>query len=486
MLLGALFLALLIIDVSQAVSTSFAWDFRAFYDGGRDYLHLRSPYISGSLADLTSRRNFVYPLPTAALLAPVSLLPYHLAAVLFVAASAGLLVASLCLVGVRDPWCYAAVLVGAPALDALEIGTVSPILAFLLAVVWRYRNRTSVVALALSLAVLLKLFLWPLGVWLLATRRSKSLAGAIVIAVVAVAASAAPLGLDPLRHYPHLLRMVSTFEGPSSLSLVGVGTALTGSTVVGVFMSLAFGALLLTFVVRRGLRGDESFAFRLAIVASLALTPIVWNHYLVLLYVAIGMVRPRFSPAWLGTAWVFGAVHGDALGGGTLVVALFAIWTIVLAQAGVLSLERDLVGQRVGRVGEVLAIWVALVWSLVALVDVVPAVAALRGHGPNTTSSGTANLRLLHSGSVCMTVLTSGVPLPASVELVDVEQTTALLRREVTGERTTTCVRHPRAGAGGDLADAFTARRVKLELRIVDPSRRVLLSGIVVRPSDAR
>src|ERR1044071_3059589 len=52
--------------------SAYAWDFRAFYDAGPQSLHGRSPYGGSSLAELTSQRNFVYPLPAAALLAPLS------------------------------------------------------------------------------------------------------------------------------------------------------------------------------------------------------------------------------------------------------------------------------------------------------------------------------------------------------------------------------------------------------------------------------
>jgi hypothetical protein len=484
--IGSLVVALVALDISQAIHTSFGWDFRAFYDGGRDYLHLRSPYVSGSLADLTSRQNFVYPLPAAALFAPVSLLPYHLAAVLFVTLSVVLLLSALWLMGVRDPRCYAAMLISAPVLDAFEIGTVSPILAFLVAVIWRYRDRTWIVACALSVAVLLKLFLWPLAIWLLATRRIRGLVGAVAISAVALIVSALPLGIDALRHYPDLLRTVSKFEAPSSLSLVGLGTSFTGSIRFGTFMSLVCGIALLAEAGRCARRGNESLAFRLTIVAALALTPIVWNHYLVVLFVAIAMTHPRFSPVWLGTAWVLGAVHGDALGGVMLALALVAVWAVVLAQAGLVSLAGGVISVRLSRLAGVIALWVALIASLVALVRVVPAVAALRGSGSASTPSGTANLRLFHNGSVCMTVLTSGVKSGARLQLVDMKRMTVLVGHKLTGDRTSVCRRHSHSSEPGDLADAFKKKRLRLALRVVAQSGRLLLSGLVVSPSDAR
>ena len=48
-----------------------------------------------------------------------------------------------------------------------------------------------------------------------------------------------------------------------------------------------------------GRRGEDLRSFTLALAASLALTPIVWLHYLVLLLVPLAIARPRFSAIWL-------------------------------------------------------------------------------------------------------------------------------------------------------------------------------------------
>ncbi len=45
------------------------------------------------------------------------------------------------------------------------------------------------------------------------------------------------------------------------------------------------------------MRDRRSFTFALA--AALALTPVVWNHYLLLLIVPVAIARPRLSGLWL-------------------------------------------------------------------------------------------------------------------------------------------------------------------------------------------
>jgi hypothetical protein len=58
------------------------------------------------------------------------------------------------------------------------------------------------------------------------------------------------------------------------------------------------GSLLVACVVLAR-RGDEFRSYTCAVAATLALSPIVWLHYLVLLLVPLAIARPRFSLIWL-------------------------------------------------------------------------------------------------------------------------------------------------------------------------------------------
>ncbi len=56
---------------------------------------------------------------------------------------------------------------------------------------------------------------------------------------------------------------------------------------------------LIAIAVLLGRRGDEPRAFVALVLASLAATPILWQHYVTLLLVAVAVARPRLSAAWL-------------------------------------------------------------------------------------------------------------------------------------------------------------------------------------------
>ncbi len=162
-----------------ALSGRLAVDFRLHYlPAARDVLRGDSPY---SLADATLGHAYVYPPQVAFLLTPFTVLPDDVAALLALVVAGALLVGTLVTLGVRDLLCYLALFLWAPTWQEFDMASITPALAFALAISWRYRNRTWPPAIALGLAVPAKFFLWPLVVWTLATRRLRSTAYAIGI-----------------------------------------------------------------------------------------------------------------------------------------------------------------------------------------------------------------------------------------------------------------------------------------------------------------
>lgn len=480
--------AAMLIAITAINPPMFAWDFRAFYDGAFQYLHLHTPYVSGSLAQLTTQENFVYPLPFAALLAPIGLIPYTAAAVLFVVASGAFLFLALRLLGVRDWRVYAAVAIGMPTATAVGLGTISPLLALLLALLWRFRDRTKVAAPVLAVVVLAKLFLWPVGLWFLLTRRFRVAAFAALGSAAALLLSAIPFGMGVLTHYVSLLRSISTLEGPTSFSLSSMGTALTGSSSFGTGLMLAAGAALVYAMVRCARRREDERIFRLSIVAALALSPIVWNHYLVLLVVPLALVRPRFSSAWLATAWVLG---GGVLAGRTLGAVTVAVWAVILVQSGVLAdlvALRDRLRSRFVRpalpLASSLLVWVALVWMGGAVSSAVPGAAALTPPRMHESASGTATLRFLErKNEVCWRILTSGVPVGSRVAIIDTAARRAFVERSLRPGNSAGCAYYA-APRQGSLARPFKQGHVRLRLTVTSSSGRQLLSGPIV--SDLR
>ena len=75
-------------------------------------------------------------------------------------------------------------------------------------------------------------------------------------------------------------------------------------------------------VVARRDDGDRR-AFALAVIATIAITPIVWLHYFTLLVAPLAIARPRFAWAWL-LMWAFWLIPAQGNEGhiGRIVIAL--------------------------------------------------------------------------------------------------------------------------------------------------------------------
>lgn len=465
-------------------SNAYGWDFRAFYAAGHAYLHLHSPYVSPTFANLTSQENFVYPPPVAALFAPLSLLPYPVAAAAFIATSGVLFALGLRLLGIRDWRCYAAALLSLPVQSGLKVGALSPLLAFLLALVWRYRDRTAVAAPALALLVVSKLFLWPVALLFLFTRRFRTFGLAAAGSAAAVVLSALPLGLGLLPTLPKLLNAVSHFESGFSFSLYATELALGLPTAAAFALTLLVGGALLVASYRHS-RHDESRSFRILVVAALALSPLVWSHYLAILFVPLALWRPRFSPLWLLSAWALG--DGFAFSRGAFLLTALCILLVIPIQAGLIDLPR--VRGRVTRVPRAAAIaglWMPAGVILLGAASAVPAVASLT---PTVTApasaSGTAFVRLLtHHAGICWRIWTENVPSGASAELVDARTDTVVARRPLDPDGRSTCF-DVGSTRSSSLTATYRRRSGDYRLLVRDSSGRVLLRGDLLRRVDA-
>lgn len=288
--------------VAQAVVTAHHFhpmDFLAFRDSGIAFLHGRSPYVS--LADLPHHANrttfapFVYPAPAAAAMVPFGLLPVKAAVLLWFALSVAAVGLALWVLDVRDWRAYGAAYVSIPALAGFGNGALSPMLLLGVALAWRYRDRAVVCGLAVAAVIVAKMFLWPLGLWLLLTRRWRAAGVAAATGAVALAGAWAAIGFAGFRDYPALISRLTGLVGPNSYSPYAAARALGvgGAAAQAVPMLLA---VVLMWIVRK--RTDRTVV-TVAVGAALFATPILWPHYLVLLFVPIALASRRLGPAWL-------------------------------------------------------------------------------------------------------------------------------------------------------------------------------------------
>lgn len=300
-LLGALPVALLVAFLAGSVHHHPAYDFRAVWQAGRDVLHGRSPYPSAHHLEAlrgTAIDEFVYPAAVAVAAAPLGMLPFGVASALWVAAGVASVGLALWILGVRDWRCYGALVASPAMLDAVRLGTLTPVLALLLALAWRWRDQAARCALVVAAAIVAKVFLAPLLLWLLVTRRLRAAAIAVAATAGLVVGGWVAVGLAGLREYPTLLSTLSDVEAARSYSLAALAAA-AGRPLPGLGLTAALALIGVPVLVLLHRRAGDHAVVAGAVGLSLLATPILWLHYLLLAGVVVAVRRPAFGAVWL-------------------------------------------------------------------------------------------------------------------------------------------------------------------------------------------
>lgn len=295
-------------------------DFLSFWEAGRRVLAGQSPYplvdALPAVVDQFTFAPFVYPAPAAYWLVPLAILPFAVAKTLFLALNLGSVVLALRLLGVRDWRCHAVVFLSVPLVAGAALGTFSPLLLLGVAAAWRYRDKTARLGLIVAMLVVAKLFLWPLWLWLVYTRRFKAAALSAAAGVTMTVVAWKAIAFAGLDQYPRLLSRLTELVGTNSYSPFALLHTAGFSASAAQRLVFAGGALiaaLAAYLLRQDITDERSFVVVLGL--ALLLTPILWPHYLVLLYIPVALMRRSFSLLWLvpllmwfdGDGWSYGS-----------------------------------------------------------------------------------------------------------------------------------------------------------------------------------
>jgi glycosyl transferase family 87 len=313
----------------------FLYDFHGgMYGAGKDVLHRQDPYRPAYLHRQAALKRAghqpetiidvpVYPAPAIVAAVPFALLPYRLAGVLFALISIAAVLCGLWLLGVRDWRCQGLAFLSWPVLHGLMLGALTPLLLLGAAVAWRFRARVWPPGIAIAALISAKIFPWPLAVWLLTTRRLRTLVLVAALALVGTIAAWAAIGFDGLADYPRMLSDLSFVSEGVSVSAVAGFIALGLASDLARIAALiaAAGLLLAAWRLSRRVDGDRR-AYGLAIIAALVASPIVWPHYLALVFVPIALAAPRLSLLWFAPLLVY-AVLAAQTGGRPWIIPIY-------------------------------------------------------------------------------------------------------------------------------------------------------------------
>ncbi len=300
------------------------------YPQAKQILDGANPYPAPDF-DPTARANFIWPPLVVYLLAPLTVLPLAVADVVMLVLGLVCIAAALWVVGVRDWRVYGVVALWPQVTSEMRVSHLTAQLCLLLALAWRYRDHRVAPGLFVGLATALKLLVWPLGVWLLATRRH---AATLVAAGLAAASLLLILPYVSLDHYARVLAQLSRGFDQDTYTLFGLlvqsGASETASRVV--MWAAALTLLAATWRYR---------SFSLAVAAALTLSPIVWLDYFALAAVPLAIARPRLSWVWFLPLVTWGlAGAGLGIGDAAATARLLVVFAIVFAIAFVGEPER--------------------------------------------------------------------------------------------------------------------------------------------------
>lgn len=312
----------------------FAFDFHyGLYPQAHRLLSVGVPFDSPDAA--ITGHNAIYTTFTAAVATPITLLPPLVADVVFTALLVAAGAACLWVLGVRDWRVYGVVAMWAPVISAVQTANVTLVLALLMALAWKYRNRRFLPGVFVGLAIAVKLFPWPLVVWLAASRRYAAAAAALGVTVLSFLLIL-PFG-SPLDYFRLMRRLGETF-GPDTYSFYDPASP-------GMVAWVAAAVVVLGLIVYFGaVRGDDQASFTLGVVACLLLSPIVWLHYFSLLIVPLAIARPRLGPLWFLPLAYWGLAIAPSssweLARATLITAVI-VGTVVLQRSTRARPSRD-------------------------------------------------------------------------------------------------------------------------------------------------
>jgi hypothetical protein len=286
---------------------AFAVDFHnGEWPAGVRLLHGLSPYFDPNSAAVLSAgaphpavTPMVYPALGALLCAAFALLPHTAADVAFTCLDVASVVVALHMLKVRDWRVYGVAFMWAPVVSGWQTANVTLLLVGGAAAMWRFRDRPALSGVILALLVSVKLILWPLALWLLATRRYVGLAWALGTGVLVNVLAWAAVGFGELPRYLAVLRSFERAGERRAYSVVGLalqmGASRTSATALGIGLALPVAAICF----RAGRKGRDRICFSLCIAVALLATPIIWLHYFALFLVPLAIARPRLSPVWV-------------------------------------------------------------------------------------------------------------------------------------------------------------------------------------------
>lgn len=264
-------------------AASRALDGQALYDSNVD--------VAGGFA------IFLYPPPFAIALIPFALLPDQVGLWAWQALGIAAFLCGVAILPVRPTVRWGIVLLGGldwPLLYAIKLGQVGPLLFLLFAIGWRWRDRALVLGVSLAAGALVKVQPAILLGWAVTAGRWRAAGIAIGVLVAAALVATIAFGPQVWSDYLKLLgRVSSAVTTPHNFAPGAIAFQMgLSESMAGVVQLIASGIVVIIVLAAIRLASDE-VSFLTTVVASQLLSPVLWDHYAVVLLIPVAWLLDR-------------------------------------------------------------------------------------------------------------------------------------------------------------------------------------------------
>jgi hypothetical protein len=247
---------------------------------------------------------YLYPPPFALAFVPFVLVPDPAGLVAWTGLLIGCTLVAIALMPVSVPLRWAILLLAGldwPLLYSFKLGQVGPILLLLFVLGWRWLDRSLALGTTIAIGALIKVQPALLGAWAVLTGRPRAAFVAFSGAIVVVLATLPIVGITAWSDYVALLRTVSepvttphNFTVGAVLYQAGAAADIAGT----VQWIVVTGTLIAVVIAARRLTAEASFM--VAVVATQLVSPLLWDHYAVVLLLPTAWLiarGARWAPA---------------------------------------------------------------------------------------------------------------------------------------------------------------------------------------------
>jgi alpha-1,2-mannosyltransferase len=241
---------------------------------------------------------FYYPPPFVLGILPFTLLGSTAATWVWAGLSVVALVAGIALMPVSGTVRWVTALLAAlswPVAYALKLGQVGPLLLLLFAIGWRWLDRPTPLGASGAAGAIIKIQPGLVLAWALLTRRwAAVLVGGAVLLASALVATVALGGISVWTDYFALLRNVSDpVSTPHNFTPGAVAYQLGVPADVATTLQLVNSVAAVGLFLLAALRATAAASYLVAVVASQLLSPVLWDHYAMLLLLPIAYLLER-------------------------------------------------------------------------------------------------------------------------------------------------------------------------------------------------